>query len=134
MGQSEIMSRKKKTDSDLRQVLNDIKRIMGVYYEVFNIYSDEITLCAHPTEEQLEEIRKSIRALGYSYIKTEEKLEYFIGNEEDYFVTEIYKKGIKTLGLVYIRYEFPLRKTFQLKDIYVEYDFRFLKPIKLISK
>ena len=110
-------------DSDLRQIFKDLKRIMGVYLEVFGIYPDEVTVSAHPTEEQLEEIRKSIKALGYSCINTEEKLTYFIGKEEDYLVTETYKKDNKALELVYNRYEFPTKKSFQLRAIYIDYGY-----------
>jgi hypothetical protein len=124
-------NRESKIDSDLEQVFCDLKKIMGVYLEVFDIYHDEITLSAHPTEKQLEEIRNSIKALGYAYLNTEEKLIYFIGSEEDYLITETYKRGGKALGLVYMRYDFPLGKSFQLRAVYVDYGFLLLNPIKL---
>ena len=124
-------NRERKIDSDLEQVFRDLKKIMGVYLEVFDVYHDEVILSAHSTEEQLEEIRNSIKRLGYTYLNTEEKLVYFIGSEEDYLVTETYKRGGKALGLVYMRYDFPLGKSFQLRAVYVDYGFLLLKPIKL---
>ena len=124
-------NRERKIDPDLKQVFRDLKKIMGVYLEVFDVYPDEVELSAHPTEEQLEKIRNSIKRLGYSYVNTEEKLDYFIGSEEDYLINETYKRGGKTLGLVYMRYDFPLGKSFQVRAIYVDYGFLFLKPIKL---